>query len=224
MADTKQAEAEDIVLLATSVRWATALFGLTLLAVGVFAVIGCFPTMYEWDEHGSMVKSIRAVSDLSGIVTALTISGVALIAYALNGVRLLKFGAGSVVAEGSSAVQRFKAHPPSEAEAKTVSPPKADEVEEQEVEPTRNPAAVLNEDMAVFELSDVPSRVIGDALTNWPSVAGDRPSNLAQFEYASRRQGQGPHPWILKFRDRPEVRVFYGGRGKRDATVRRTDD
>lgn len=216
MANNRQSRAE-VVLLARWARWIAALLGLALLALGVLAVAGCFPTGYEWSGAGSLVKSTRSVSDLSGIVTTLAIAGVALLVYALNGVRLVKFGAGSVVAEGSPAVESFKEHPPSEAEAKEVNVP-----EVEEVEPIRAPAEVLDDEMAVFELASVPSRVISDALARWPADAGDPPGTLGQFEYASRRRGRGPHPWILKFKDRTEVRVFYGGRSKSAATVKRT--
>lgn len=217
MAEKQQARTE-VVPLVTWARWVSALLGLALLGLGVVAVTCEFPTAHEWSGDGSLVKRTRSISDLSGVLTVLAAAGIGLLAYALNGVRLVKFGVGSVVAEGSRAVESFKEHPPSEAEAKSVQVP-----EVEEVEPTRDPAAVLDDDMAVFELADVPSRVVADALAMWPADAGDCPSTLGRFEYASRRRGRGPHPWILKFKDRPEVRVFYGGRGKSDATVRRSE-
>ncbi len=215
VADKQQKGPAEVILLTPCTRRTSFVLGLVLAGLSIAAVLARFPTAYEWASDGSVVKSSRTVSDISGVATALAISGVALLAYAMNGVRLTKFGVGSVVAEGSSAVKSFREHPPSEADAKSV------EVDAEEVEPTREPAAVLDDQMAVFELADVPSRVINDALAHWPADAGEPPSTLGAFEYASRRRGRGPYPWILKFAGHPEIRVFYGGRGKRDPTVRR---
>ncbi len=204
--------------LPTGIRWCSGILGLLLIGLAAMLIAWCFPTAYEWKGDGTMVKSTRAVSDLSGVVTALVLAGVGLFVFALNGVRLVKFGAGSLVAEGSQAVEYAKRrmeHPPSDEDARKVDLP-----DDEDVEPTEAPAAVLDGDMAVFELNDVPTKVIRDALVQWPDTAGSPPDSLAEFQFASRKRGRGSHPWILKFEARPEVRVFYGGRGKSGATVR----
>lgn len=218
MTHVRHARRDDVVPLATWTRIASAALGMALIGAGVLLVTTRFPTTHEWSGNGTLLKSSRSVSDLAGIVTASVLSGVAFLAYALNGVRIVRFGIGPLVAEGSAAVQHFKEQPPSEHSAEDVELPDAD------VEPMKAPAAVLGDAMAVFELADVPARVIADALRSWPAAAGDPPEALDSFEYASRRQGRGPHPWILKFRNRPEIRVFYGGRGKSDATVKPVED
>ncbi len=183
---TDKRESEEVKRLVWWERGLAALLGLALLALGILAVAGCFPTAYEWNAYGSLVKSTRSVSDLSGIVTALAIAGVALLAYALNGVRLIKFGAGSLNFEGG---------------------PEVKSTTQQTLEEVPAGTDPLNRDA-------VPVQVIADAIAAWPPEAGDPPTDLEQFESASHREGRGSHPWFLKFKDRPVVRVFYGGRGR----------
>lgn len=173
--------------LATWERWVAAVLGVALLALGVLAVVGCFPTAYEWSGNGSLVKSTRSVSDLSGLVTVLATAGVALLIYALNGVRLIKFGAGSFNFEGGPEVTAT---------------------------PQQSLAAVPGANTPPAERGAVPVQVIADAISAWPPDAGDPPTALDQFESGWRREGRGSHPWFLKFKDRPVVRVFYGGRGR----------
>lgn len=186
MADKRPDEA-DLKRLAAWERCVAGVLGLALLALVILAVVGCFPTAYEWNGYGSLVKSTRSVSDLSGIATALAVAGVALIAYALNGVRLVKFGAGSL---------NFDAGP------------------EVNVTTQQTLADVPGASPAPLNREAVPVQVIADAIAAWPPEAGDPPTDLDHFESASHREGRGSHPWFLKFRDRPVVRVFYGGRGR----------
>jgi hypothetical protein len=182
---TDKREGEEVKRLVAWERWLAALLGVALLALGTIAVVRCFPTGYEWNNYG-LVKSTRSVSDLSGIVTAVAIAGVALIAYALNGVRLIKFGAGSLNFEGGPEVKATPQQTLAEVPASTTP----------------------------LQRGAVPVQVIADAIAAWPPEAGDPPTDLDQFESASHREGRGSHPWFLKFKDRPVVRVFYGGRGR----------
>ena len=78
--------------------------------------------------------------------------------------------------------------------------------------------ATNGEALSVFELKDVPLRVISDALNNWPAN-NPLPNNLAEFEFATRKQGKGNHPWILKFNGCKPVTISYGGRAKTGSTV-----
>ena len=152
MTEKKQSRSE-VAALPTWARWCAAVLGLLLIGLAALLLTWCFPTAYEWKGDGTLVKSTRAVSDLSGIVTALVLAGVGLLAFALNGVRLVKFGAGSIVAEGSPAVEYAKRrmeNPPSDEDAREVDLP-----DEEDVEPTETPAAVLDGEMAVYELGDV---------------------------------------------------------------------
>ncbi len=195
-ASTEEREREVISLLVSQERWLAALLGLALLALGAYLVAGRFPTAYEWTAYGAQAKTTRSVSDLSGIVTTLTIAGVALIVYGVNGVRLIKFGAGPFT---------FEAPPPPEVRSTT----------KQEL--AEVPGALPGSHVAV------PVQVIADAIAAWPPEAGDPPTDLNQFVSASHREGQGSHPWFLKFKDRPVVRVYYGGRGRREPHVSRPE-
>ncbi len=199
-------------------RWTAACFGLALIGLAVLAIICQFPTAFEKDAHGAIIKSTRSVADLATIATACLLGGTALLVYALNGVRLVRVGLGSLVAEGSSAAEsatKYYAHPPTESVQEV-------NAEGEPPEPTEPPAKQLfadDDEMAVFELQDVPLRVILDALQKWPSSAGRKPETLADFQFAVRKRGKGNHPWILKFRDCTPAKVSYGGRGKAEGTV-----
>ncbi|MCL4686710.1 hypothetical protein KJ059_18380 [Myxococcota bacterium] len=183
------------------------------------ALLFCqFPTTFELNGKGEIVKQTRSVGDLATIATACLIGGAALLVYALNGVRLVRVGLGSIVAEGSSAgesASKYYARPPTESVQNIDLPGDPPE-------PTEAPAKQLtavDDEVAVFELLDVPVQVVLDALGQWPDSAGRKPGTLADFQFATRKRGKGNHPWTLKFRDCTPVKVSYGGRGKADGTV-----
>jgi len=202
----------------TWARWVSGVFGLVLVGLAVALLLCPFPTAFEMDGKNEITKQTRSVADLATIATALFLGGAAFLVYALNGVRLVRVGLGSLVAEGSSAAEsasKYYAQPPTESvqniEAGGAPP-----------EPTEAPAKQLtadNDQVAVFELRDVPVQVILDALSQWPDSAGRKPGTLADFQFATRKRGKGNHPWTLKFRDCTPVKVSYGGRGKAEGTV-----
>lgn len=71
----------------------------------------------------------------------------------------------------------------------------------------------------VYGLYDLPSEVIGDALTHWPKDESP-PKNAADLVFALRRDGRGNHSWLLKFKGKRELLVSYGGKSKEVPTVR----
>lgn len=173
--------------LGTKERWTAAVLGVALLALVVLAVLWDRPTVQEWTTGGSLIKRTRSVSDLSGVLTVLVAAGAALLAYALNGLRLIKLGFGSVSIDALPSVESTR---------------------------EESLADVPGVDAAPLGQGKVPIQVLADALSAWPADAGDPPTNLDEFENGWKRGGQGSHPWFLKFKDRPVVRVYYGGRGR----------
>ena len=206
--------------LVTWARWAAGLLGLSLVALAIASIVLPFATSYEWGSGGAIDKSARNASDLATFATTALVAGAALFAYAINGVRLVRLGVGSVAIEGNPTVDAAKEHqsrPPADSVGEVELP------EEDDVRPVEQPAAELvtrDGTVGVFELKDVPARVIRDALEKWPASVGSPPDSLGEFQFATRKRGKGPHPWILKFQSKPEVRVFYGGRSKSGATVK----
>lgn len=192
MAVTRLGAAE-VDTLRTSEQLMAAGIGVTLLVSSCLALFIRFPTAHEWSGDGFLVHSTRSVAHISGIVTTLAIAGLAFIAYALNGIRIVKLGMGSLNLDGVLP------------EVKSTSKQTMDEV------PGTKPETVKRK--------DVPVQVIADAIEAWPAELGVAPSGIDDFEDASHKSGKGSHPWFLKFKDRPVVRVYYGGRGRTGAHV-----
>jgi hypothetical protein len=138
----------------------------------------------------------------------------------LNGYRFTRVAAGTVGANSEAFAEEAKkqiAADPGEANAITI-----DKSATPDPSPTQAPTATVeanNEAYAIYELINIPSQVIQDALDNWPP-GHNKPTTLADFEYASRKKGQGNHSWQLKFRGVPAVIVSYGGHAKSTVTVR----
>lgn len=205
--------------------------GFLRISCGFFGVVFAFAAalvlyfppnqvIMERDALGQTTKSTISSADSATPSVVLLAGGFALLVYGINGYRITKLTAGSIGAEtastaGSKATEFYKepagGGPPLEVAGDSASAP----------EPTQPPAKILataTEDLAVYELADVPTTVIKDALDKWP-LSETSPSNLGEFEFATRRRGQGNHPWTLKFRGKKPVVVSYGGQAKTAATV-----
>jgi len=94
-------------------RWAricAAALGLALVVLA-FGVLVCpFPTAREWSGYDYPLTSSRNAADLVTFATACLLAGLALIAYAINGVRLLRFGFGSSYVDGSDVADDARAY------------------------------------------------------------------------------------------------------------------
>jgi hypothetical protein len=178
------------------------------------------PHTVKYDKNNRQVIRTSAPSDLSSIVIGLALAGAGLVLYGLNGYRFTRVAAGTVGANSEAFAEEAKkqiAADPGEANAITI-----DRSATPDPSPTQAPTATVeanNEAYAIYELNNIPSQVILDALGSWPE-GHNKPTTLADFEYASRKKGQGNHSWQLKFRGVPAVIVSYGGHAKGTATVR----
>lgn len=204
-------------------RWLSALSGATLLVLAGLTLY--FPpgaVTLEEDANGRVSKRVLSTSSNATPAIALFAGGLGLLLYGVNGLRLTRFSAGGLSAESGPAERKAREYYayPDHPEEVTISG------DESAPEPSQPPASVIttqsHEDLAVYELEDVPSSVVKDALQNWPKALPAL-TNLGEFEFATRRRGKGNYPWTLKFRGRSAVTVSYGGRGKTGATVDATE-
>jgi hypothetical protein len=203
-----------------SLRWVCGLLGVVLAITALF-VVYFPPQRIATEQHGRGHTTKTTVSSADTVMPAvvLFVTGIAILLYGVNGLRITRLTAGGVSAETTSpVVQRAEDYyeKPDGVESLPVNAKSSESPE-----PTQPPAQVLktaNEDLNVYELADVPTTVIKDALDNWPSTE-TLPSNLGEFEFASRRRGKGNNPWTLKFRGRKPVVVSYGGQAKKEPTV-----
>jgi hypothetical protein len=215
--DSERASQELPILL----RWLSTCFGVALIALGWLLLYRPpFAVTVEENGQGVVAKKTISTSQASTPAVALLLSGLGLIIYGINGFRLTQFSAGGISAESSSAAKdasKYYKQPELEDTALSIPGSTADAPI-----PTQPPTTILNTpasgSVEVFELKDVPISVIADAVEKWP--AGERePSNLGDFEFATRKRGKGNHPWTVKFRGCKVVVVSYGGQGKTGPTV-----
>jgi len=207
--------------LSNQTRWLSGILGTCLVAVSVIALyIPPTPHTVKYDNRNRQVLRTSAPSDLSSMVIALALAGAGLILYGLNGYRFTRVAAGNVGANSEAFAEEAKRQIAADTgEANKI---RIDKRASPDPPPTQAPTATVetnNEAYAIYELGNVPSQVVEDALANWPAEHR-KPSTLADFEYASRKKGQGNHSWQLKFRGVPAVLVSYGGYAKSAVTVR----
>ena len=174
--------------------------------------------LVERDGHWRVVKASFEAADTTLLSAVLVIGGLVLVLYAINGYKIIRFSAGGFSAEADNAKERAQNFYKSEAgntNSKTV------EATREAPQPTEPPVGTINEngdELAVYELKDVPLSVISDAISAWPNEDGT-PRSTADFEFATRKKGRGNNPWTIKFQGKPAVTVSYGGQGKPGATV-----
>lgn len=207
--------------LSNPTRWLSGILGTCLLAASAIALYKPpTPHTVKYDNNNKQVIRTSTPSDLTSIVIAVGLAGAGLVLYGLNGYRFTRVAAGSVGANSEAFAEGAKKQ--IAADSGAASTIKIDKSAAPDPSPTQAPTATIetnNEAYAVYELLNVPSQVVEDALANWPPEHR-KPSTLADFEYASRKKGQGNHSWQLKFRGVPAVLVSYGGYAKSSVTVR----
>lgn len=203
-------------------RWEKGITGfLGLLLVASAAAIAYFPPApltIKKDSKNLQVSSTSTPSDPSTLTLGMMLSGIGLFLFSLNGYRFTKFSAAGVSAESS--LIREKARQElienmSGAEHITIQ-------DRDSPSTTTSPLAIVtakDAEYEIYSLADVPSKVIEDALSQWPTPQV-KPTSLAEFQFASRKAGKGNHAWQLKFTGYPLVEVSYGGYGKKNPTVK----
>lgn len=184
--------------------WLRFFCGLIALALALGAiVVVCRPPIRvqtDKDASGTVIKQSESPAEMATPFTVVFVAASGLLLYVINGYRITKLAAGGVEAEaalsaGEKADEYFTTESPDAAI-------ETNKVDNASPEPTEAPSKVLTtngESFSVFELTDIPFAVIADAISNWPEST-PKPKNLAEFEFATRKQGKGNHPWIIKFR------------------------
>ena len=203
--------------------WLRVFCGIFALAIALGAIVVlCNPPIrlhVEKDASGSLVKQSESPADLATPFAVVFLTAIALILYVVNGYRITKLTAGNFSAEAlppaaQNAVKYLKTESLADVSV-------TNEVKTESPEPTEPPSKVVTSDSethAVFELTDIPFSVIADAISFWPKEIL-KPKNLAEFEFATRKQGKGNHPWIIKFNGCKPIKVAYGGRSKSEPSV-----
>lgn len=203
--------------------WARGISGLLGLALVISSGVAVYfpptPSTVVYDKSDVQISRTSTPSDLSSVLVTLALSGVGLILFGINGYRFTRFSAAGVSADSEAVAQQAKKE--IEAESDATQKIEIDKRSDPEPAAPQAPVATIeadDESYAVYALADVPAKLIGDALAGWPADH-NKPSTLADLEYASRKKGKGNHAWQLKFRGIPPVRVTYGGHAKSDPTV-----
>ena len=209
----------DLTVLPNCVRWVSFSIGLALLLLSLCAVAN--PPFYETIERDTAdgsVKTSYTTADLSTPFTVTFITAALLVLYALNGRAITRISAGDFSAESGSSIDNannFFDKPSDGSEYINVN---ADGDAPQPTEPSEGVVSTIEGEVAVYDLLDVPAKVIRDAFSKWPDDE-PLPDDLQSFEFATRKTGKGNHPWTLKFRGKKPIVVSYGGQGKTGATV-----
>ena len=172
----------------------------------------------ERDGHWKVVKASFESTDTTLLSAVLAIGGLALILYAINGYKLIRFAAGGFSAEAEHTKDRAQNFYKSGADIADSKKVETAREAPQPTEPAVGTVKENGEELAVYELKDVPLSVISDAITAWPNE-DSAPRSTADFEFATRKKGKGNHPWTIKFQGKPAITVSYGGQGKAGATV-----
>ena len=205
--------------LSTGLRWSSFILGLLVLLLSLFLLV-CPPTYraVEFDGAGNVIKTSLASADVTSPFLTMFAAGVVLIFFGINGRRFTRITAGDYSAESESPVDSANRHYKEPSVQKDELTVEVNDVAPEPTEPRLGVVNTVDGDLSVYNLKDVPSKVIRDALKNWPS-GDDLPDDFQAFEFATRKPGKGNHPWTLKFRGKKPVVVSYGGRGKTEATV-----
>jgi hypothetical protein len=173
----------------------------------------------NWTSSDKTEKTSRVTEPLA----VLALGAIALL-FALNGRRLYRFSVAGTnwdTDEGNGTKQQGLALLKVPGVAKKLATEPESETQESPVLATSSPAAIVEregEKFEVYSLNDLPTQVLGDALSKWPKD-DSRPGSVADFKCALRKGGRGNHPWLLQFKGKRELWVSYGGKGKEGPTV-----
>ena len=185
-----------------------------MLGVGAIAVV-CYPPIRidtDRDASGHVIKQFESPANMTTPFTVVFTAACGLLLYAINGYRITKLSAAGVVAvaaptAGDRAQNYYSTESPDAAMA-------TDAVNSDSPAPTATPSRVITthgESWSVYELTDVPFSVIAAAIRRWPAQT-QSPASFGGFEFATRRQGSGSHPWIVKFNGCPPIKIPFGNR------------
>lgn len=174
----------------------------------------------ERDKSDAVVKKTIEPSDHKELAILFATSGLVLFFWGLNGLRLTKLTVGSVSAETKppevKAAEEFAERGQPQKEVAVTDRPAENLVEPVTAE--EGTVVINDEAESIYSITTVPRYVLDDLFKHWPSEY-EQPKDLSAFEFASKKKGKGNHPWTLKFKDLPALRVSYGGQGKESATV-----
>jgi hypothetical protein len=195
--------------------------GLLLVASAVaMAYFPPAPHTIKRDSKNLQISSTSTPSDTSTFTLGIMLSGIGLFLFSLNGYRFTRFSAAGVSAESGPIKERAR----QELTENIASAEYIDIQDEEVPSATALPLARVkgkDGEYEIYSLASVPSRVIEDALNNWPSLE-DKPTST-EFQFASRKAGKGNHSWQLKFVGHPLMVLSYGGYSKKMPTVKEAD-
>jgi len=207
-------------------RERAAVFAVSVVLAALALMIALRPgvqTVTERDGQGTVLKTVESPREHNEVLLLLGAASFFLFFWGVNGLRLSRFAVGPVSGEAKpKELQAAEEYASTDEKPIDIVVGKA-EAGEAEAEPgtaPRGTVLISDEAKAIYPLNAVPTRVILDLLRCWPEELC-KPSDLSTFEFAARKTGRGNHPWIVKFRDTPAVRVSYGGQAKVEATVTR---
>jgi hypothetical protein len=208
-------------------RWAVLAFGAAAIALSL--ILFNRPQLHSTEEfqrnhegHWTSSEKNEKTSRVTEPLAVLAVGAIAIL-FALNGRRLHRFSVGSTnwdTDDGEKAKQIAEELLRLPGVAKKL----AAELKhgaQQNVPAASSPAAIVDRDdekYEVYSLTELPTQVLGDALSKWPE-GESRPSSVADFKCALRKGGRGNHPWLLQFKGKRELWVSYGGKGKEGPTV-----
>lgn len=205
--------------LSSSEKRVAAILGIFLFCTAAYVLANPPKRHFEEEsqtKQGLDRKRSHSPVETTTLAVVLLSSAIGLWGYSLNGLRIVRFGVGSLTADASGPASKADAFFAQE-NPKTITVPP---IEDPEPEPTESEEATIThngEKLAVYTLDSLPLKVLLDALSQWP--AGERPVDLGTFEFAARKRSQGNNPWTIKFRGKDAVSVSYGGKRKTGATV-----
>lgn len=183
-----------------------------MLGVGAIAVV-CYPPIRidtDRDASGHVIKQSESPANMTTPFTVVFTAACGLLLYAINGYRITKLSAAGVVAvaaptAGDRAQNYYSTESPDAAMATDAvnsdSPAPHRHTEPGDHHPRRVVVGV--------QLTDVPFSVIAAAIRRWPAET-QSPASFGGFEFATRRQGSGSHPWIVKFNGCPPIKIPFG--------------
>lgn len=188
-----------------SLRWVLALAGIALCGASVY--LYCHPPLQRtWYALGTPAAEVlQTQSDMPFFLTGCIVSGVILIIFGSNGLRVRSVSREGIELFWAQEITRvIQTEPTGQA-----SPAQSTNMPDDASEPPNSKRHVIDGiAYTKFDLAEIPKHVLKDAESNFKLKKYD-------VEFAYRQSGKGNHAWYLQKSNSPDVyRLTYGGRPK----------
>ena len=194
-------------------RLITSLFAAVLLICGAILTIKP-PIRHTKEQVGNQeARRITTPAETSTLSVTLILAGVATAVLAINGLKITKLSVAPVSAEATGPGDKAEAFYSAKEQLVMVNV-HVDDAEQGAPQPTESPVRILptvGGGVEVYGLTEIPPSVLRDALAHWPATVLF-PTDMSDFEFATRPTGKGNHAWTIRFKDKDAVMVSYGGR------------